>query len=216
MAMPANTVRNVIRGTLAGGEIFQTSFMTVGLAPTSEDLAQAYSDSLRDRWLAHLPTLLNMINSGCAYDGVTIYAYPAGGTAATFTASTDFATPQIGTGNAILPDQVCLVMTLLTGAAGRRNRGRMYLPATGVTMAAGGLVSATQVATWVTGVESIFSDINGQAPNMGGVSVVSNVGTTSRLVTSVRSDQRADIQRRRANKQVTGATSEQPVAPYAP
>jgi len=114
-------------------------------------------------------------------------------------------TPIPGTGTSNHPMYVALVVTTQTGRAGRRNRGRMYLPATGATMASAGLFSSTQRDSVVDTLAARLSAVNALS-DTATVAVISSVGTTAHPILTVSADQRPDIQRRRANRQAVGTS----------
>jgi hypothetical protein len=107
----------------------------------------------------------------------------------------------VGTGG-FCPLQVCMVATLITGAAGRRNRGRMYLPANGIGFGSHEFPNARvdavcqALAAWLDALNTLD----------GSAVVVSQAGTSKRAITQVRVDSKPDIQRRRANAQVASHT----------
>lgn len=205
MARPAGVSRVVLSGHLAGGEIFQTGFYIAG-APVDQATTQGIADGFASNWVASAGDAARSILAGSSgYDKVTVYSYVAAGPApASFVG--EAALVGVGTGGGQLPNQIALVATLLTGAAGRRNRGRMYLPANGMPLTGHqALLSlATSVATGMVAIFSQFDDA--------GVVVVSGVAGTARRVTSVRVDTRPDVQRRRAGKQTIIGKAELPVA----
>jgi hypothetical protein len=137
-----------------------------------------------------------------AYTGLRAYAYPGGGPKAQFIAEA-VATAAPGSGTHFLPLQVSCVVTLQTGAAGRSRRGRMYLPADGAGMGAnhqfatGDVDQASiAVAGWIHALSLLGGD----------PVVLSTLTGTAMPITSVKADTKADIQRRRANKQVPANT----------
>lgn len=108
---------------------------------------------------------------------------------------------------AIHPTQVSKVLTLETGfTRGVAARGRMYIPnpANAWEPAAGTLqLDQIEVNNWATWIEGFNAEIvDGATTYTIEVAVVSSIGNgfdNFRLVTGVSMDDRADVQRRRAN-----------------
>lgn len=200
MANPAESTRVVLIGHLGTGEVFDTSFALIGSAPINDAAATALADIIQ---AAITTSTFDTAIAGClstdsGLDKVRVYGYPTGGTVATAVGEKALATPVAGTSSFSGILQQSLVVTLLTAQSSRRSRGRMYLPAQGLGLA-GHQWSVSQVTTVVNGLKSLFDNLNANGA-IGDVSVISNVGTTSNLVTALRADTKPDIQRRRANK----------------
>lgn len=115
-------------------------------------------------------------------------------------------TPVVGTSATIHPPYVAQVATLLTATAGRTNRGRLYLPATGLGVSSttgqqsgsptafiNNLASwlnnrsAWGIGTWINAIDPIVMTQRGGAPQR---------------VTTLRSDTKFDTQRGREDKLV--------------
>jgi len=100
-----------------------------------------------------------------------------------------------------MPNQICMVVSLRTEHAGRRFRGRMYLPVNASALTLGtaqwtGTQTAIVANTWA----AYFNDWNGSGDN-GTISVVSRVGAGEATpVSGVLVDTIPDTQRRRRNK----------------
>lgn len=199
MAIPANTTKVVLAGHLTGGEIFETGFWLTGDAPVSDAAANVLAASLAASFTSDAAAALRaMIGSGEGYDEVRVYSYVSGGPSASFVGSASLTAPGTGTTYQGL-NQACCVVTLLTGLAGRRNRGRMYLPATHVDIPSGAEFNPTQVDTIANAVGAWFTDINTAGPGPK-VCVMSSAASAATPVLDVRVDNKPDIQRRRANK----------------
>lgn len=215
MAIPAHTMRLALSGHLYGSEIFQTNlwFTTIvpgDPVPVNNTEAAAALDELTTgtQWTALLTALTGMLRAACGYDRADLYCYDAGGTAATAQASKSLTGPGTST-LGTLPNQVARVVTLNTNQAGRSRRGRLYLPATGLAMdATTGLFSANP-----SSVLDALSDYIGQQriSNSWSAIVVSQKTTSYAYITSLKTDQRPDIQRRRANRENVGTTYIEPI-----
>lgn len=203
MPIPANHVNVNLIGTLPGGESFDTGFWMAGGAPTSAANANAYAAAV----LALFNTYANvtggptrLIASDASYDRVKIYSYVAGGTQSDYVGEA-VAPPYAGQGAGNpMPLQASLVVTLRTAFAGRSRRGRMYLPATALSLTAHQRTQADGDA--LVGVMADFFDAcNADATLAGTVSVVSRTLTDSQPVIRIDVDSRVDVQRRRAAQQ---------------
>ena len=197
--IPSGYSRNVISGKLPGGEIWQSSFWC-DEAPSDQAATQSQADAFASDISSALTTAGTPIDHMCAgstIDTLTTYSYLDATGHATHVAVSNI------TGGAAaltqtLPDQCCLVVTLLTGVAGRRHRGRLYIPYLADTLS-GGQVSSSKItdiaAWWSSLITALNGDLGGQH-----VVVLSQAGGSSVSVNAVQVDSKIDIQRRRADK----------------
>lgn len=218
MTIPPLMTHVTIAGILRGGEIWQTGFWTrTGTATTPEG---ATAHAVRLAALFDNPGGLraymvgNLLRGGDSVESLTVAEYPEGGPTAQFIGEFRVHTPGTASGN--LPNQVSMVASTRTGQAGRRHRGRMYLPAGGVTLTpTDSEFGTSEITNAASAVATFFSAINtqGGAPPQGPeqVVVLSKVAGTALPVTSVIVDSRPDIQRRRANQQAIVGSFSQPV-----
>jgi len=213
MGIPANVVKTTLVWASADGEVANSSVWMQGAAPTS--------DSALATWLAQFVTILegtpayinamrSLVELDTVLTSVKAYSYPAGGPIAAHVASQGLASGHTGTGTNPHPLQTSAVVTLRTALQGRRNRGRMYFPANGCAMA-GNRFSSTPMATLATQIGALFTGLNASLLPLGTVVVVSQAATATHPVTSVSTDTRPDIQRRRADKQPIGIVTTQAV-----
>lgn len=208
MPIPVNVSRVSLIGAGPGGEIFDTSFWLSGQAPQSEVIANAQADAIGDLLNdATLDTLRGWIAGPSAYQELRLYSYPDGGPVASYIGVRPL-TAGIGNAAGRNVPQACVVVSLRTGFAGRRNRGRMYLPANGMPAGSDHQFAAANVATLAAAMGSFFSDVNALT-DVGNVSVVSQAGAAGGVtpVTSIIVDTKVDIQRRRADAIVPTASS---------
>lgn len=201
VSIPANSCRLSIKGHLGGNEIFETGWWIVSSGSAQSD-AQAMAEACAAAFTGSIATALkNLLGTDDGWDSVRAYNYPSGGPSA---ANIGEAPITSGAGTSTfgsIPYQVAMVATLRTDLAGRRHRGRMYLPAPefGVMAADHHFDSstvdgvATAIATWLENTNSALSV-------GGGPVVVSTTGSMQTPITSVAVDNRPDVQRRRANK----------------
>lgn len=196
MPSPAHT-KIVVTGSLPGGEIFTFGWAYRGAAGNQATL-DAEVAAVYDKVAtpgATATTLRSLLAPSSSYQKITGYSYQANATAADLVSERAWAAA--GTGGGLHPNQVALVATLRTALAGRRNRGRIYLCATGAELAANGQLTsptATEVATAVVDMFAV-SDI---PP---GPIVISRVAGTAQDVDRVSVDSRMDIIRGRASSE---------------
>nr|CRY97391.1 hypothetical protein [uncultured prokaryote] len=203
MPLPGLSSRFSFVGTLPGGEVFDTSFWLQAYAPESQAEAQATTEDIAASFVSNaLASCKPLMSTFTVIESLKGYFYPEGGTAATYVTNAPIASGT-GSGGALHPNQVGLVLTLRSVSPTRSGRGRMYWPMQGCLLTAGGLNNTSYVNTWVDSMADFFSDIHDVVTGAD-VAVVSVTQGVSRVVTSVSADPRPDIQRRRANKQTTG------------
>lgn len=207
--IPEHVAKVVLAGSMANGEIFNCGFW-VNFASDQPDAASFAS------FIAGVETSLSDTTAGVSFQNAfeelntaetqltDIFGYYYGDESghATLQADHTLGSPWVGTSSGSHPLQVALVATLLTGAPGRSRRGRLYCPATGATLNIDGQVNATQVDHLSAGLAHGFTHLHSHSDPTGIPSVVSSTLSTSNPITTVRVDSRADIQRRRANRQL--------------
>lgn len=205
MAIPANCYRVVLSGAMPGGEIWSTGFWVFGAVPGNNSEANVAAEL----WYSVLNSsdasgsmriiMAAYARSNVVWQKTTVYCYPSGGPSAAYIGEANHNVAG-GSSNALLPNQASVVLSLRTGSAGRRNRGRMYLPLNGLALGTDAQIPAAAcdaiTATW----KALFDDWNGSGDN-GVISVVSSTATQHRAVSSLIVDSRIDIQRRRAASQ---------------
>lgn len=165
-------------GTIPGGETWSTSLRLTGANPGTEAVQTALCDEFDDviatyittaainsPRVVHTWTKLNWINA----DGK--YFFP-------FTSRTDTPAGNQGTGSAtFFPNQISLVATLTTDVArGRACRGRMFLPAPGISLDTDGRLTTGNQNAINTSLQTFLNAINGVAL-LHKVHIISSVGT---------------------------------------
>jgi len=201
MPRPTNTARIVISGSFPSGESFAWGFWMNG-AVASEAAAAAAATAVANDWGTYLRTqLCSMLRNDCAYLEASYYAYGSTTGPADFVGVAALTTG-VGTGaGTSLPLQCSVVASLRTTLAGRRNRGRMYIPITAAALVNHQLTSADTAA--IRGpVAGFLTSINANGAIPGSVAVVSQVVGVANPVTSVIVNSQLDIQRRRAEGQL--------------
>lgn len=204
MPIPANVTRISLVGHAGASEIFDTSVWCAG-APTTPAAANTFAATLATGLGTSglLTDLVNMIMPDSGYDEVRVYGYPTGGPTASVIGSAPI-TGGVGVaGNPSLPLQVALVATLESDLAGRRHRGRMYFPMNGGgNMGNDHYVQAGRVDGLCAGLVAWLSNFDSANRAV----IVSRVAGSTTPVTHVKVDNRPDIQRRRANRQLSTHT----------
>lgn len=206
MAYPSGSARVVLRGQVTDGEFFETTFGLSNVLVANP----ADGNVLAARIALHFNNDLSaaaaqMMSTDQSFTTLLVYYYPAGGSHAAFIGTAPISSVGLGTVQGAL-QQAC-VCTLNTGLAGRRNRGRMYFPASGTILVAGHWFSTTRTAALATALATFLTSVGADLTASATPSVLSLTGSSAQVVTQVAVDQRPDVQRRRANKQPGGTTS---------
>lgn len=206
MPIPAGVCRIVLYGTFGTGDIWETGFWMDDTGVTDSATATALALTIggtlnsADASGAMRVTAANLLDDFSVWIGVRVYVYVTPGPKSTAIGEYVLPTPRVGGKVISKPNQVALCMTLRTALAGRRHRGRMYLPATGVDIdTQDGQVSQANLNTVLTSWVTAFSDINDS--DAGRIVVVSTQGSAATPVSSLTIDSKLDIQRRRANRE---------------
>jgi hypothetical protein len=210
----ANTARLSIEGSLPAGEKFAFSLWLLGVGggtvpgTNSGALTMLTNIMALSKWQPLITACLAYASLNTNYQTARVYCYPTGGRVAAATASKSITGGAGAATQGLLPNQVCRVVTLNTDKPGRSYRGRVYVPATASTGFAQGLFTVDG-----TPLVQAFADFAAQLqlgtvlPGSGTVEVVvasSRVGAST-FVNAFSTDNRPDVQRRRANK-MTGIT----------
>lgn len=154
--------------------------------PSAETAAINVADTLNN-----VPGFTNFLDSNITIADVTAYYNGGGSDLAVYTEPVNLPGTTSGTGT---PPQVALLIRKETGLAGRRNRGRMFLPQPGNNnVGEDGLVNATPLATYQAAADAFLADLatnlvpmvilhedSGIAPTPVSALVVSNVVATQR------------------------------------
>lgn len=196
-------VRMVMSGTLRTSQTWSTGMYAKLLGAPDLSALQTWIGGIRDALDAQL---LETQTPRAVWDASTrvleysAYYYAASAPTASLVAvATAGNNPGASTG--YMPSQVSVVASLHTAMAGRKGRGRMYWPATSLTLDANGRVNSgicDDLAYF-----SAFVATRLGADTLGGglpVAVVAGAVAGGVPITSVTCDNRPDIQRRRADK----------------
>jgi hypothetical protein len=154
-------------------------------------------------------TFLNAIKSyvytGFRFTHVKIAPVAVGGAYAAPSAIYTFTTPLAGTSSTgTTPPEVALAVSLRAPVIGRRGRGRIYVPALGLTgLAADGTVSSAAQSAFAAAMVTLVGNLD----NPPGVedygprtSVMSATSTTAVRPSQVRVGNHFDVQRRRQHQ----------------
>jgi len=199
MSIPLGYSRNVIRGHLIGGEIFEWGFWSAE-APANDGAANSQAAAVATAYTSAIGTGSaphTFLSSGEGIDEVRVYSYTTGGPSAQHVGSAPLV--QTSASTATCPNQVAVVCTLYTGFSGRRNRGRVYLPCTHTSALVSGQLSSSQVTALAQFMQKFFQNVNAAVTQP--IVVLSQVAGAANDVVTIKVDSRLDIQRRRANRQ---------------
>lgn len=186
-----------------GVSLVQSGALTTPSAAEMGSFAQqAYADFLSAAWntaASGAQALNAVVGSASNVDQARAYFYGTSSTAQVVGQSTGAAVP--GATSRTQPGQVAIVCSLLTGLAGRSNRGRLYLPNGTINTGADGNLStallqgiANSIANWLSLLRT---------RSLGGSTVIPVVASATGPgvpITTVRVDSVADTQRRRRDK----------------
>jgi hypothetical protein len=201
MAIPAGLSRVVLSGTSNSPEIWNTGFWMSGTAlETGADCADAaetvYTKAVDGGFKTAFAACIGV---GANWNKVSVYSHIDGGPLAAhvgfFDVPSGAGSSQTGA-NQIL--QTCCVASLRSDTAGRRGRGRMFLPAAGIPVVSGRFNSS--INTLADNLAAMFSLLNALTDVTWNPCVLSNADSAFRPITSVVIDNRPDVQRRRANR----------------
>lgn len=213
--------RATFGGVLAGAQRWSIgiSFTTtpapggvdsVGMTALANNLFTAFNTNAWSTTASGSAQLKSIASSSANLDKVRTYYYPGSATvAAVVGESTQTSIP--GTGGRTQPAQSAIVCSLLTGLAGRSNRGRVYLPNGTTPTDANGTFSTSLAAPIAQSLANFLSAIR-TASAFGGtiVPIVDSSTGADYPITVVRCDNVTDTQRRRRDKitpTVTAAVS---------
>lgn len=214
----SNVLRLVLHGSGVGEEFaIQMTYQLDG-AITVDEL-KAITDGFATEFTGTAKTdLLAMLPADQAYDLVSGYFYATTPNDPATLVSHTALTGWTGTTSNTLPLQTAMCVTTHSNYAGASNRGRMYLPATGLNMDVHKFIT-TNVDQAVVAVKGLLEQgsltIKLHSPVTAAQAIVfSPKKGTGQAITSVSADNKPDTQRRRAmsesptyNKTQTVSTS---------
>jgi hypothetical protein len=196
-----------------GGFIGGVQTWSTGLWLNHTELSPGMSQAQLDAWAAAMdPFVATWVtaikpswSAGTDWRGVTASNYSIGTTVANRISHSNLSGTVVGTGSSILPPQCSLVHSLRTTEAGRRGRGRMYVPLTSNTVQANHQTTSATTVTHTAATIALIHSLNAHAagPTNTNAQIVSVASFTSGAmfpVTSVITNSDIDIQRRRSDK----------------
>lgn len=200
----ANVIRVSLLGAMPNGEVWSVNpVWQIGGVATSEDITAEQCLAIATAIGAiNIPTgLLNMQSSSTTHTGCRVEARRWDGELA---AQAEFIriAPVAGSGTTQHPFQTSMVASLRSLTPGARGRGRLYWPATGLTLVSTTLRPLnTAVTSGLSGTKTYLTSIQ-QAINVSTVndpilSVWSRTSGTTAPVTSIQMGDVLDVQRRR-------------------
>lgn len=195
----------VLSGTLASGaEIWSTgvAFSSVEGPVTLQGDCQAWANGIAaglSAFIAGTTSLESGLSGNGAITETRVYYYPT--TDGPATAVGVAAGNTVGTGAGNQPLQSSAVLSLRTGVAGRRTRGRMYWPALAIAPNNFGVYSAATAGAMVSDAVLLLEFLREANPVSSNFypAVVSKVGNLVTPVTTVSVGNVPDTQRRRRN-----------------
>jgi hypothetical protein len=205
MAIPAGVKHFVFGGALPRGERWQSGFWLQGGLPSNAAAANEDARLVLETGLstddsgAIAISLQLLVGSAVTIDFAKMYVYAAGGPTATLIGEHTPTTVHGSASTNTLPLQIACVVSTRTGLSGRRNRGRIYLPACNAPIDSTFQFPSTVYGPLAAAWGIYFADL--AASSAGTPVVVSRVGGTANQITSVQVDSRPDIQRRRVNQE---------------
>lgn len=208
MAYQHDVWRVTISGTcFAGSEIWSTGFFLGHEDADAGVPVQADADFIRARWETFVETGNSNISSRYQSEEVKITHYAADGTAHPDNTIFSVFSPTVNGAGLIHPfPQLSLVCSLVSDVHGLGSKGRMFLPGVGVPPDTTARISATDVGTIATNLETFFEGINTDLGIRGDVINASFGRTTptpatgvNAKVTQIRVGNVIDTQRRRRN-----------------
>lgn len=197
-----------ITGLNAVGDTFQFGFGVEDSTGTTQDVANGVATSFTSSFTQTIGggTLKAQYAPSTSFTKVSVYrrSKTPGGPADELAEAA--LTGLVGSGsNTPLPPEIAICVSLLTGAPGRSNRGRMYMPAPSSTTAnAVGQLSSAAPALFAGWAAAFFGDVNTVARTC---VLWSRKNALSRAITQVSVGNQFDVQRRRQNSTPEAYTS---------
>lgn len=207
MAFTSDYLKINLRGTVLGGDVWNTGFhVRTTLSSTAwtysslGDLAEAWHTNADTWW-----TAWKAFNySGVAFTGFDLLAYSSSGSTTAYASHSRDTTAVNGTGANQLPNYVSCVNSLKADEGGRHGRGRMYVPCTSAGLT-GGQFGSTNVDTMAAATLAMLQSVNSADwstfnVTSKAVTVVSRATSTFHDVKRITLDSLPDVQHRRTNR----------------
>lgn len=202
--LPYAHMKAVIFGRMVSDQSWSVGLtITAGAAygPTVlATYAQALSVLAHAWWNGGGGSIGQLLSTDTTLVGVRVYYVPPASTSL-FAGEFEYSTPIAGANTARLPLTSACVVSLISDDVGRKNRGRIYIPAAGAGLSSSQMDSSTTSAV-ATATAALITGIN--TTNVGATPpetvVVGSNQATPPPITSVRVDSLVDVQRRRQDK----------------
>lgn len=200
MAIPANTYRANVQGTMGGSEVFAWGWWIRRGGDQGASAATQAADILADPNFRALITQARALASpATGYVSLYVARYGTNGKVNDTAQVGLGASAGPGTGNQVKPNYTAFCITLRDGNAGASHRNRFYLPCTGFGLDANGQMTVANAQAVI----DVAADYL-----VGGTAVVlSPMLGSSAPVTSVTADTRLDTQRGRNESAVATRVS---------
>lgn len=186
---------------VSDGAVEQTADynITYGFRGTSI-LTQTHQKAMAAAALTYVGAIKSLqINSGFVWNEFRLAALDANNDYINGATVFSLRTPVAGTGGQTQLPQSCVVASLRSGGRTARTRGRMYVPASGIALATGGLVGSTQIAAVGNATAALVNALEAVNANIYPGVVSLKYGTFS-TITTVKVGDEVDTQRRRRYK----------------
>lgn len=174
----ANVLRISIKGALPGGEDWSVNpVYQIGGVSTAEDITSDQATAIAVACAAVVAPagVLGALSTSTNINGIRVEARRWDGTLAALGEAVK-GSPQAGTGGQAHPYQTSAVLSLRTAGLGASGRGRVYWPATGITLGATNLRPNAGAVTPV---------LSGLKSYLGLLAAAANTITTNDVVLSV-------------------------------
>jgi len=200
----ADLIKVSVQGTLPGGEVWSVN-PVFKIVPGTEINFQEVTDIVTAINALTLTTnLRSMWNSATLLTGCRVEARLLDGELVNLAEGLRDS-PQAGTGSTPHPYQTSVVTSLRTSTSGPRGRGRLYWPATGITIDGGNLrINPTALSTAIGGgrnyLTTMETAIDGIITASTKLAVWSRTTPALHQVSSLQMGDVADVQRRRRDQ----------------
>ena len=194
----AGTIKVVMSGSLPNGTNFAMGFQTMAAAaPTQDNVDAACGYTSQAIASTFFDPVLDIMSPDTIIRKINAYGYNGGNTASVV-GETAAGNPGLAT-EQTMPSQVAVVASLRSADNSRSGRGRIYMPATGLSLASGQL-SQSQCTNLAQAWASLFEGFlaTGETGLPQTPSVASSKHDVSRPIVAVIVDSRPDIIRHRA------------------
>lgn len=196
----SGTIKVAMSGALGNGARWSGGFQLMAAAAPTQDQVNVAAQLCAD-WAADVDgaPAMAFLSPDSGIDTVAAYGYN-GGTDASVSFSETIGQPGTGAADA-LPNQCAVCVSFRTANASRSGRGRIYWPATGVTLTNGQL-TGSQCTNLNNSFRTLLEAYAGMGTGLPLTPVVASIThDISRPITRLVVDSRIDIIRHRAQRE---------------